>query len=64
MYKKVREVMWGMLFGINIVSCMLWFGLGYSFELSNGERLILLAAILVSGGLVFKVKKEFQIDGS
>lgn len=64
MYKKVREVMWGMLFGINIVSCMLWFGLSYSFDLSDGERLILLAAIVVSGGLTFKVKKEIQNNGS
>ncbi len=59
-YKTIRELIWGILFGLNILSCTLWFGISYSFEMSDGERLILLVAILVSCGLTLKVMKEFR----
>lgn len=60
LYKTIRKLIWGILFVLNVLFCMLWFGMSYSFDLSNGERIILLSAIVVSGGLAFKVIREFR----
>ncbi|MFS0824595.1 hypothetical protein [Bacillus sp. 1P02SD] len=59
-YKKIKEVIWGILFGANTLSCILWLGLSFSFELPNVDRILLLIVIFVSAFLTVQVIKKFR----
>ncbi|MBP3951639.1 hypothetical protein [Bacillus suaedae] len=60
LYKKCKEVIWGLLFGANLVSCILWVVLSYPVGLSNSERTLLLIAIVVSSVLTIQVIRKFR----
>lgn len=47
-YRMLIDVIWLLFFGSNLLSCLLWFSMSYQFELTNNERILLIAAILVS----------------
>lgn len=59
-YKKIKEVIWGTLFGVNTLSGILWFYLSYSFSISNVHRNLLITVILVSAILTVQVIKKYR----
>ncbi|MED4014615.1 hypothetical protein [Sutcliffiella cohnii] len=59
-YRKLKEVVWALLFGINLLSCILWFSMSYPFNLTNNDRILLIASILVSAILTIQIVLKFR----
>lgn len=55
LYKKIKVLLWGLLYVSNLVGCLLWFGISYNFGLSNQERILLIIAIIVSTILIIQI---------
>lgn len=61
-YRMIKEVIWGMLFGANTLSCILWLRLSYPFDLSNNDRILLILAIIVCAILTVQVIIKFLYE--
>ncbi|WP_108669244.1 hypothetical protein [Peribacillus acanthi] len=59
-YRKIKEVIWGILLGSNALSCMLWLIVGYPFDFSNDQRIELLFATLISLLLTIQIFMKFR----
>lgn len=62
LYKKIKEVIWGFLFGANLLSCVLWLCLSFPFGLSNTEQILVTITIVVSASLTFQVIKKYRVE--
>ncbi|MFE8701542.1 hypothetical protein ACFYKX_13135 [Cytobacillus sp. FJAT-54145] len=60
LYIKIKSVVWGFLFGLNLLSCLLWFSISGSFALSNQERFLLIVAMLVSAVLTIQIAMKLR----
>ncbi|WP_456276276.1 hypothetical protein [Bacillus sp. AK128] len=59
-YKKFKEVIWGLLFGSNLVSCILWLGLSNTFNLANNDQILLIIALSVSAILTVQIFLKYK----
>ncbi|MGD6845302.1 hypothetical protein ACQCVH_22665 [Bacillus infantis] len=49
-YKNVKDILWGILFGVNSLLCILLLGMSLIFELPINERVLLALALIASAG--------------
>jgi hypothetical protein len=49
-YQNVKDILWGILFGVNSLLCILLLGISLIFELPINERVLLALAFIASGG--------------
>lgn len=64
MYRKVKAAIWGFIFTVNSLSCVFCFSISFTFELYEGERLILLLAACISIALVIQIGMKYHADSS
>ncbi len=60
-YKLIREVIWGILFGLNSFSCMLWL-IYYGSNLSKDDRILLLLITLFCIILTIQITLKFRSE--
>lgn len=63
-YKRFKEVIWGILFGLNSLSCVISLSIIYRFDLINDEALLLLIVTLVSIALTMQIimKHNYEMN--
>lgn len=49
-YQSVKDILWGILFGVNGLLCILLLGISLIFELPINERVLLALAFIASAG--------------
>lgn len=61
-YKRFKEVVWGVLFGINTVSCVICGSIVYGFNFIHADGIILLTIAFVSALLTMQIimKQDFE----
>lgn len=64
LYKIVKEVVWGVLLGLNTFSCLLWLIVSDIPHLTKGDQvlflLIPLLSILLTIQIILKLRKELK----
>ncbi|MFJ7934553.1 hypothetical protein [Sporosarcina sp. NPDC096371] len=64
MYKIVKEVLWGILFRLNSLSCILWLIVSQGSNYSKDDRILLLAitlfSILLTIQIIIKLRNEIK----
>ncbi|AHN24018.1 hypothetical protein [Lysinibacillus varians] len=61
-YKRFKEVVWGVLFGINTVSCVICGSIVYGFNFIHADGIILLTTAFISALLTMQIimKQDFE----
>ncbi len=59
-YKKFKEVIWGVLFGLNALSSIVTLYVSDKFGFSKDERIVLIVAIIISVILTIQVIQKFR----
>ena len=57
-YKRFKKIVWGRLFGLNGISCLLYLLTFYGFKLTSVDSFILLIVAIISIGLTIQVMKK------
>ena len=62
-YKRFKEVVWGVLFAINTVSCVICGSIVYGFNFIHADGMLLLITAFVSALLTIQIimKQDFEV---
>lgn len=62
-YKRFKEVVWGILFGLNALCCAIYGGIFYGVDIIHGDGILLLTTALVSILLTMQIiiKHDFEM---
>ncbi|MFJ8459025.1 hypothetical protein ACIQ57_07825 [Lysinibacillus xylanilyticus] len=61
-YKRFKEVICGILFGLNSLSCVICLSVVYGFDLSNDDGILLLIVTLVSISLTMQIIMKYNYE--
>ena len=61
-YKRFKEVVWGILLGLNSLCCVICLSIIYGFELNNDEGILLLIVTLVSIVLTTQIVMKHKYE--
>lgn len=61
-YKRFKEVIWGILFGLNALSCVISLSVVYGFDLSIRDGVLLVIATLVSISLTVQIIMKYNYE--
>ncbi|ATP40774.1 hypothetical protein CSE16_12335 [Solibacillus sp. R5-41] len=61
-YKIFKEVIWGILFGLNSLSCVICLSIIYGFDLKNDEGILLLIVTLISIALTMQIIMKYNYE--
>lgn len=63
-YKRFKEVIWGGVFGLNSLSCVICLSIIYGFDLNNDDGILLLIVTLVSIVLTMQIimKNNYEMN--
>lgn len=62
-YKRFKEVVWGILFGLNTVSCVICGSIIYGFNFIHADGILLLITAFVSAFLTIQIimKHDYEV---
>lgn len=61
-YKRFKEVVWGILFGLNAVSCVICGSIAYGFNLFHADAILLLITALISTFLTMQIIMKYDAE--
>lgn len=61
-YKYVKDILWGILFGVNGLLCILLLGISLIFELPINERVLLVLAFIASAGFFLRCIRSLLLS--